>query len=417
MYDMNPITLSFPADEEHKFLEYYFQRSIKYVRVSLLLGLGLYALFGVLDGLLNQETRPQLWLIVYGVICPAIIAVLGLTFSRHFERFMQEAVSIVMLLGGLVVILITALASPPGNYSYYAGLILILMYSYTFIRLRFIYATIVTWITIAVYEVVAIAIIKTPLPILLVNNYYFLSANLIGMISGYRIERYIRRDFKQRQQLEIEKEKSEHLLLNILPKSIADEIMTNPREVIVDRFQDVTILFADLVGFTDLSSRIPPRALVEYLNEIFSVLDDLVERYGLEKIKTIGDGYMAAGGLPVSQPDHAHIVAEMALDTQEEIAKSELAKVGNLALRIGIHSGPVVAGVIGRKKFSYDVWGSTVNIASRMEYHSAGGKILVSEETYSKIRDDYAFEEREIIDVKGRGGMKTYFLVGRNIKR
>ncbi|MBD0325184.1 MAG: hypothetical protein ICV68_02065, partial [Pyrinomonadaceae bacterium] len=235
---------------------------------------------------------------------------------------MQGAISIAVLLGGVAVIYITVFATDRQNNLYYVGLLLVLMYSFTLIRLRFIYAAIVCLILLLTYIIVAAAVINLRPQLLAVNIYYLISAYFIGAVSGYRIERYIRRDFVYRRQLEVEKEKSDRLLLNILPKSFISRIpdpLPEPMHVVVDSFPDVTILFADLVNFTELAARMTPRTLVECLHEIFSLFDDLAEKHKLEKIKTIGDQYMVAGGLPETRVDHAHAVAEMALDIKDEL--------------------------------------------------------------------------------------------------
>ena len=216
------------------------------------------------------------------------------------------------------------------------------------------------------------------------------------------------------QQLENEQKKSESLLLNVLPKQIAERLKQNT-ETIADSFAQVTILFADIVGFTKMSTRIPPTKLVALLNEIFSAFDELAISHGLEKIKTIGDAYMVVGGLPVERPDHAEAIAEMALDMQEAIAHIDIKHREAFCMRIGIHTGPVVAGVIGTHKFIYDLWGDSVNIASRMESHGIPGCIQVSEATYDLLQDKYLFEKRGSISVKGRGEMSTYLLLTNKI--
>lgn len=217
---------------------------------------------------------------------------------------------------------------------------------------------------------------------------------------------------KTNEQLAIEQEKSERLLLNILPEPIANRLK-DEHHSIADGFAEVTILFADIVKFTELSSQVPPEKLVSLLNEIFSAFDRLTERYGLEKIKTIGDAYMVAGGIPNLRPDHAEAVANMALDMREEIAEFNKRHDSNCNIRIGINTGPVVAGVIGTKKFIYDLWGDTVNVASRMESHGMAGAIQVTADTYELLRDRFTFEPRGSINVKGKGEMMTYLLVGR----
>jgi len=181
----------------------------------------------------------------------------------------------------------------------------------------------------------------------------------------------------------------------------------------VEHFPAVTILFADIVGFTELAMRIPPADLVEQLNGIFSAFDELVDRHGLEKIKTIGDAYLVAGGVPMPRPDHAVAVAEMALDICEALRCFNALRGTSLDIRIGINSGPVVAGVIGTRKFVFDLWGDAVNTASRMESHGEPGRIHVTEGTFRLLQDKYDFAERGTIPVKGKGLMRTYFLLGR----
>jgi adenylate cyclase len=207
-----------------------------------------------------------------------------------------------------------------------------------------------------------------------------------------------------------EKDKSEQLLLNILPKEIADRLKQE-QGVIAEQFEEVTILFADLVGFTCLADRLPPRELVECLNHIFSIFDRLVDLHGLEKIKTIGDAYMVVGGLPTPNPDCAEAIANMALDMQVAIKELQMISNEAIEIRIGINTGAVVAGVIGIKKFIYDLWGDAVNVASRMESLGVPGKIQVTSQTYDRLKDKYSFQPRGKILVKGKGEMMTYWLI------
>jgi class 3 adenylate cyclase len=209
-----------------------------------------------------------------------------------------------------------------------------------------------------------------------------------------------------------ERERSERLLLNVLPAPIAARLKQG-EEVIADGFPEVTVLFADLVDFTRRSQETTPERVVQVLDNLFSALDGLAERHGLEKIKTVGDAYMAVGGLPEPRPDHAEAVAEMALDVREEVGRHLDPGGRPLTVRIGIDTGPVVAGVIGRRKFSYDLWGDTVNVASRMESNGVAGCIQVTDRAYRRLRDRYRFERRGPIQVKGKGELVTWFLVGR----
>ena len=215
------------------------------------------------------------------------------------------------------------------------------------------------------------------------------------------------------QQLAEAQEKSEGLLLNILPETIAHRLKEGD-SAISDGFAEVTILFADIVNFTTLSAQMSPAQLVKLLNQIFSAFDQLTEQFGLEKIKTIGDAYMVASGLPMPRSDHAEAIADMALAMQREIARFSQTFNRPLDIRIGINSGPVVAGVIGAKKFVYDLWGDTVNVASRMESQGLAGGIQVGPATYTRLKSLYTFEYRGSIEVKGKGEMETYWLKGKN---
>jgi class 3 adenylate cyclase len=210
-----------------------------------------------------------------------------------------------------------------------------------------------------------------------------------------------------------EQERSERLLLNVLPAPIAARLKQR-EEVIADRFAEVTVLFADLVDFTPRAERIAPEQVVAVLNELFSSFDRLAQQQRLEKIKTIGDAYMVAAGLPEPRPDHAQAVAEMALAIRDEVARRSDPSGQPLQVRIGIDSGPVVAGVLGTSKFSYDLWGDTVNTASRMESYGVAGCIQVTARTYQRLKDGYRFERRGPIQVKGKGELVTYLLLERN---
>jgi class 3 adenylate cyclase len=210
-------------------------------------------------------------------------------------------------------------------------------------------------------------------------------------------------------QLQVEQEKSERLLLNILPKPIAER-MRRGETNIADSYSDVTVLMADLVGFTTLSAHISPEQIVQLLNEIFSAFDLLVGKLGLDKIKTIGDAYMVAGGISFPRPDHAEAIAQLAINMQDEIERLNQQYGISVRLRIGICSGPVVAGVIGRWRFAFDLWGETVNLACRLESTGEAGKIQIAESTYERLKHKYQFEPKHGIDVKGQDHLSAYWL-------
>ena len=212
--------------------------------------------------------------------------------------------------------------------------------------------------------------------------------------------------------LRSERDRAERLLLNVLPRRIADRLKGTETNI-AENFAAVSILFADIVGFTELSAKVSPSELVGMLNGIFSGFDALLDRHGLEKIKTIGDAYLLAGGVPTPLPDHAGAVAEMALDMCESLKLFNRRNGTSLEMRVGMNTGPVVAGVIGTHKFIFDLWGDAVNVASRMESHGERGRIQVTEASWRLLRDRFRFEERGVIPIKGKGPMRTWFLVGR----
>ncbi len=205
---------------------------------------------------------------------------------------------------------------------------------------------------------------------------------------------------------------NEILLLNILPAAIADRLKSG-EGLIADRFDEITVPFADVVDFTRMASRMGPEEVVKLLNDIFTMFDELADEFSLEKIKTIGDAYMVVGGLGAHSEAHAQRTAEMGMNMLRVLREHSENTGVHVNVRIGMHSGPVVAGVVGIKKFIYDVWGETVNTASRMESHGVPGRIQVVDSTRAKLEDDYEFEEREIVDVKGIGKVQTHLLIGR----
>jgi adenylate cyclase len=226
-----------------------------------------------------------------------------------------------------------------------------------------------------------------------------------------KLEEEIKERKRIQAELQWQRERSEALILNIFPKKIA-ESLKNGQQTIANALDPVTVLFADLVGFTTFSAQVSPTEVVRFLNQIFSHFDALVERHSLEKIKTIGDAYMVVGGLTASQGNHAWAIAQLALAMQASSDQFRSPIGEPIALRIGIHTGPVVAGVIGTKKFSYDLWGDTVNVAARLESQGESGRIQVSEQLYRILQHQFVFEERGTIVLKGRGEVKTYWLVG-----
>jgi class 3 adenylate cyclase len=368
-----------------------------YIAIGTVWGLGYIALGFTLPGLIPLS---------YGMI--SLLSLLYFARSRHFRVFRFTQLLFILLLpvlfqwslGGYAngsAVVIWAFAAPMGA----------LIFSGAREALRW-FAAFAVMVVMSGFFDGLIAARAQPLPPALITGLFVV--NILGVgASTYLLLVYFVR------QRDAAQARSEQLLLNVLPRPIAERLKQNP-EVIADQFGEVTVLFADVVDFTPRSAASQPGEVVRLLNQLFSAFDDLAERHGLEKIKTIGDAYMVAGGVPVPRADHAEAIAEMALDMLDMLQERHLAWGGGqpVQVRIGIGTGgPVIAAVIGKKKFIYDVWGDAVNTASRMESHGQGGMIQVTEDVYRRLHNHYDFKERGAIQVKGIGEMKTYFLLGK----
>ncbi|MEN4041520.1 MAG: adenylate/guanylate cyclase domain-containing protein, partial [Anaerolineaceae bacterium] len=251
---------------------------------------------------------------------------------------------------------------------------------------------------------------ESRLPPGLVDFFFIINISGVSLIVFLILGYFIAQKDEAFRLLRIEQEKGESLLLNILPKEIA-AILKNEKRSIADHFAGASILFADLVGFTPLTAKMAPIEMVDLLNEIFSHFDELVEKYELEKIRTIGDSYMVAAGVPRVRQDHAHAIVHMALEMRDYIVNLPPVEGKPVAFRIGINSGPVVGGVIGRKKFVYDLWGDAVNVASRMESHGIANEIQITQATYEIIQQAFHCIPRGTIEIKGRGAMATWLVI------
>lgn len=407
--------------QEQDFQREYADRSLRHVRLMTLLVFCIVALYGLTQRDLPLEERNAYWTLRYGIMCPLLAGGLALTFWRGFKARMQPIMAFVMFVLGLNVVGAMSIAARFGSDHAFApaDLMIVLLSTYTLARIRFVWATLVCWVVLPLYFVSALHFGVKPTASLVQYGYELLFANLLGMSASLSLERYVRRDYlqtrslaAQSREIAAERERAERLLLNILPSSIADRLKLDS-STIADQFADVTILFADIVNFTPLAERLSPPEVVQVLNGLFSAFDHLAEKHGIEKIKTIGDAYMLASGLPEARPDHAQAAARMALEMQEVTKRFGEEIDFPLALKIGINSGPVVAGVIGTRKFIYDLWGDAVNTASRMESHAPReGGIQVTEATYHLLCDEFDLVCRGPIEVKNKGEMCVYLLKG-----
>jgi class 3 adenylate cyclase len=337
--------------------------------------------------------------------------VYGLTYTQLFLKRQQAAMCILACL--LSIGASRASARVPLDVLEargYTGLLMLTFFIYGLFRLRFMQATFAGWfgtILFAGYMFVQ----ELMGPVAAGRSFVVLAAaNLAGMLVCHQIEVASRREFAAMRMLDEERARAEALLLNILPEPIAARLKRSG-ESIAEHSGGVTVLFADIAGFTPLSASKTPQELVDLLNRVFTEFDHLADQHGLEKIKTIGDAYMAVAGLPQPQADHAARAARMALAMHEAIARVARESGEALVLRIGLHSGPVVAGVIGKRKFAYDLWGDTVNTASRMESHGVPGAIHCTEATRALLDGGFRLEPRGPVEIKGKGTMNTFLLV------
>ncbi len=418
----HPVTLTFAdRDLERAFLDRFAAEAITRYRFLIGIVTAIWIGFGAFDHIVvSDDSIVTARVIRFGIVLPILLVGLGLSYtSTHtFTRLWQPMLAVGYAAIAAAMIYYVSGVGEPYRTSSAGGLALVIVGGYTLVMMRFVWAAATSAAITAAIAMMHIAQdgVRAVLGGLLPNGMIWIYlANIIGVFACRELELFRRAKFLQQQQIEREQERSESLLRNILPRSIAERLKRGAGTV-VDSFESVTVLFGDLVGFTALAERMPSRELVARLNGLYSEFDAIAERYGLEKIKTMGDEYMLVGGVPLPREDHAVAVANMALEMRDAVA-ARRAQGEQLEIRIGIHTGPVVAGVIGTRKFSYDVWGDTVNVASRMQSHGVPGSIQVSETTYAALRDEFAFESRGNVDIKGKGDMRAYLLTGRRDPR
>ena len=392
----------------------------KYVRFSVTMSLVAFLAFGIHDAIVIPEVRAKAWAIRFLFCGPIAAMLVAFVFRNKKHEWHQPAMLVFGLTLNTVVIWIGAIAPPAGFFLYTTYAMVFVTVGPFLARMNVKTQIVYTVVTLLLYNVFDQMLAHAAARVVFSINLATFTLGALGALAARELDLQNRLAFVQRRvireqmaALDAERSRSETLLLNVLPRRIADRLKKDPGVVIADRFDSATVLFSDIVGFTQMSTQLPADELVRRLDEIFTRFDDLADQLGLEKIKTIGDAYMVCGGVPLARADHAEAVCEMAIrmrDCVDDIA-TELGT--DLRVRIGVHTGPVIAGVIGKKKFIYDVWGDTVNTASRMESHGVPRAIHVSEATFEATKDLFEFESRGTIAVKGKGDMQTYLLLRR----
>jgi len=417
-WGIDRVTLRFrDHDAERSFQAAFARQNLTNLRVGHLLGAILWVVWGALiAGHIGDQAQFD-FLVRYGALVPIALGGLALTFWREYPRFWKVEIMTLLLATSITwIVYATRIEGMPPDYGY-VGLILIQTFAFSILRVPFVGIAVLDLVTSPLYVIFAVSSGSLEGAQLQLAIFYLASFGVLGLIVSYVLEWTSRNLFVREQQLDGERERSDALLLNILPRAIADRLKarneTATSERVAEAFDEVTVLFVDAVAFTEQAARTPADALVAALDGLFSRLDDLADRYGLEKIKTVGDAYMAVAGAPEPRPDHAQAAADMALAIPKALAGAHWPSGEPIQVRAGIASGPAVAGVIGQRKFAYDLWGDTVNLASRLQTSGQPGEILVSDGVVARLGADYEVGPEQVLDLKGRGPTRARQLLGR----
>jgi len=392
-----------------------FRHNLGNIRFAFLAGIALWVSWGLLlrPYMLALSDQRIDALIRFGFFIPLLIVGLALTFTRSFARaweWISVAIAVATLL--VWVFYVSRVLTLPAEYGY-VGVILITAFTYTLLRLRFVFVLWITVVGIAAYLPYALTARYIVDVSLVLATLYLVSFGTLGGLAAYRMERFTRQLFLRERQLDQERARSDGLLLNILPQAIVEQLKASPSGRVAQAFDQVSVVFADAVGSTEQAARCAPEEFAGSLDELFRTFDQIADRHRLEKIKTIGDAYMAVAGAPVPMRDHAEAAVAMALDILTEAGGIRWPSGDPIQVRVGVATGPAVAGVIGVRKFAYDLWGDTVNLANRLEEYGEPGHALVSESTASQLADRYHFAPTQIMDLKGKGPTPVRVLLGR----
>jgi class 3 adenylate cyclase len=401
---------------ESAFRDDRFRHNVVNIRFAFLAGIALWVAWGLLlrPYILALSDRRLDAIMRFGVFIPMLIVGLGLTFTPFFRRIWQ-ALSVVIATATILlwVYYVSNILTLPAEYGY-MGVILITAFTYTLLRLRFLFVVLITLIGIAAYLPYAYTARYIVDVSRVLGTLYLVSFGFLGGLAAYRLERFSRQVFLRERQLDRERERSDGLLLNILPQAIIEQLKTSPGGRIAQAFDQVTVIIADAVGSTEQGARSSPEEFAGALDELFRRFDQVADRHGLEKIKTIGDAYMAVAGAPVPMADGAGAAGAMALEILAEAGQVRWPSGDRIQVRVGVATGPAVAGIIGYRKFAYDLWGDTVNLASRLQESARVGQVLASEPTARELDDRYAFGPIQMIDLKGKGPTPARILLGRH---
>jgi class 3 adenylate cyclase len=399
---------------EAAFREDRFHLDLWNIRLAFLIGIGLWIAWGILlrRYMLALSDQRLDAIIRFGVFIPLLVIGLALSYAPIFRRI-WEWLCVAIAITTLVVWVYYSsnILTLPAEYGY-VGVILITAFTYSLLRLRFFLDVLITAVGIAVYLPYAFTARYIAEVSWVLATLYLFSFGMLGGFAAYRFERFARLLFLRQRDLDRERVRSDSLLLNILPQAVVDRLKASPDERVADAFDEISVVFVDAVGSTEQAARSSPEQFAGALDALFRWLDEVADRHGLEKIKTIGDAYHAVAGAPVPMAHHAEAAVAMALEILAGSPAVRWPSGDAIRVRAGVTTGPAVAGVIGTRKFAYDVWGDTVNLASRLQEHAEPGQVLVSERTAAEVGDRYGFGPVRTIDLKGKGPTAVRALLG-----
>ena len=419
---LHPADRRLPPALEDSFQADLAERRRPQARTAIAVGAAMYAGFGVVDALVFPDAWGGLALLRYAVGLPAVLVCVAALSARlrapdprRRDRWMAAGITV----AGLAIVGMVPLVPPETAGFHGSGLTLVLFFAWGLSALPVRAAAWVAGALGLAWLAVSVFAWDAPGGLRVATGLLVLGAELLGGVLALHLERAERRRFladldlaAAREEAESERQKADRLLLNILPAHVARDLKDRGSPAAAEEFDETSVLFLDIVGFTPFARGRAPAEVVRVLNHLFSALDTLCEAHGVEKIKTIGDAYLAVCGAPVRVPDHAPRICRLALAFRAHLPALLAAEAPGLSVRIGIHSGPLVAGIIGHRKFAYDLWGDTVNLASRMESHGAPGRIHISRATRERLGPAFVGAARGPLEVKGAGVVETFWLEG-----
>ncbi len=399
---------------ESAFREDRFHHNLGNVRFAFIAGIGLWITWGLLlrpymMSIRDQQLDAQFR---WGLFIPMLVLGYAFTYTRLFRR-VWEWTSFALVVATLVIWVFysSQILTLPAEYGY-VGVILITAFTYTLLRMRFSLVVLTELIGLAVYLPYAFTARYIVDVSQVLATLYIVSFGVLGALAAYWLERFARELFLRQRELDQERDRSDVLLLNILPQAVVEQLKHSSGERIAEAFDDVSVIFIDAVDSTEQAASTSPEEFAGALDSLFRSFDQMADQHGLEKIKTIGDAYMAVAGAPVPMANHTDAAVAMALDILAGSQTVRWPSGDPITVRVGVASGPVVAGVIGERKFAYDVWGDTVNVASRLQEACDPGQVLVSQWTTTDLTDRYDFGPVQMMDVRGRGATPVRVLRG-----